>query len=1031
MDSPKNKMKSVRKSYRLAKKEHKQTYKSQKSNTQQIFKARSSQVEAIFSDRPKQLETVRKQLFTKKEQDIKDHKRDREHSIAKSKASYVEEVKNAPVSDLTARELKNYKLPELEKQFQEAKTQFKESKKVFRQERRKAIVSSVFSYGKKEHIGSNFNHRQHNFRPYQFEKSKAKVHVKAIFKGINRGRFILNRQTNNSTVNGHSTLSFRRTTSTQESTTHTKSGRFFYEKTKLQEKKAAKTKAKVDYQSSKKNLKRGKRAFHYKRPRTKVLMTGRFLAQEAADLFADSEDLSSIRDIQRVNRKTINYSKFTYRGGKAAVRTTKGTYRFGRNRLSNLKERAANFKAGRGFKLNDPKRHLNQRFRQYIRNIGQKFVTAYKRSIAFLKNLPQTLYNLLMNPMAWWILGGLLLLFLIASVFMSTNSHIIVQQDEFELNKAYTHMTLEDAEHSIAEDNGVTYYTKIDDVMAYMNYRFKDYALTDIAFAAVSSGGLTYQDYLSGLWEDLNGGESIKSMSDLYKENGKYSLSKEDIEEFQELKENGVYLGLYELDNPFQGQTDETVLSMTYRYGYYNTDGKAEKSNYIILEAKQGQVIVAPMDGVVKLEGEDVVIVSGEGKIVESRLRLKDIANGRVQEGQKVYTGDIIGEIKSDQGLKIYYQKYNDDNEKLVYVNPAFYFLNVVQVQTTILPSIGQFQGDEVGRGRLVYDFLKSKGASNQFIAAVLGNWSVESSITAKRAEGDYLSPPIGATDSSWDDDVWLSMNGPTIYNGSYSNILRRGLGLGQWTDTADGLNRHTMLRNYASNKGKKWYDLELQLDFMFNGDSPYYTKWVENHMKDTGSPAALAQLFLIYWEGNAGDKLIERQSRSIEWFYQIEKGFSQSVTGVAKVDNKTLESIKQDLYDGIIPGEGYDMGYPWGQCTWGTAKRMNQLGLKLKGRDGSSIPIISTMGNGMDWVRTAGSLGGETGTIPKAGAIISFNLGDPYGHVALVEKVYPDGSFLISETNYNGSAYNPTGEITFRTISHADSSMTFAYTQK
>lgn len=56
--------------------------------------------------------------------------------------------------------------------------------------------------------------------------------------------------------------------------------------------------------------------------------------------------------------------------------------------------------------------------------------------------------------------------------------------------------------------------------------------------------------------------------------------------------------------------------------------------------------------------------------------------------------------------------------------------------------------------------------------------------------------------------------------------------------------------------------------------------------------------------------------------------------------------------------------------------------------------------------VATAARLGGETGKLPKAGAIISFaggGHGSPteYGHVAFVEKVYPDGSFLISETNY------------------------------
>lgn len=85
-------------------------------------------------------------------------------------------------------------------------------------------------------------------------------------------------------------------------------------------------------------------------------------------------------------------------------------------------------------------------------------------------------------------------------------------------------------------------------------------------------------------------------------------------------------------------------------------------------------------------------------------------------------------------------------------------------------------------------------------------------------------------------------------------------------------------------------------------------------------------------------------------------------------------------------------MSYAYGQCTWGVASRINQLGLKLKGRNGEKIPIISTMGNGQDWVRTAASLGGETGSTPKAGAIISFVGGRHgsavgYGHVSFVEK--------------------------------------------
>ena len=47
-------------------------------------------------------------------------------------------------------------------------------------------------------------------------------------------------------------------------------------------------------------------------------------------------------------------------------------------------------------------------------------------------------------------------------------------------------------------------------------------------------------------------------------------------------------------------------------------------------------------------------------------------------------------------------------------------------------------------------------------------------------------------------------------------------------------------------------------------------------------------------------------------------------------------------------------------------------------------------MGNGQDWVATASSLGGEIGSTPRAGAIVSFvggTHGTPaiYGHVAFV----------------------------------------------
>lgn len=627
--------------------------------------------------------------------------------------------------------------------------------------------------------------------------------------------------------------------------------------------------------------------------------------------------------------------------------------------------------------------------------------------------------------MTWVVSGLLFFLLLMMSFVIGISGTTLIQQDESELTKAYTHMTWEDAENTRTNTTGITYYTKIDDVMGFMNLKYQDYALEEI----MEEEDKTYQAYLSQLWQDLNGGDSLKSMLELSKEPA-YKLSDDDREDLKKLSEEGTYLVLQELDNPFQDQTEDDALTMTVRYGYEVIDDKPTLHHHIILEAKENQVIVAPMDGKVSLDGENIILTSGKG-LNKAQLTLFNSHSGRVSDGQKVQAGEVIGQTKDGTGLKVTYQKVDDDSEKLVYVNPAFYFPKVIQLQTTILPTIGQFGGDEFARAKAFYEYLKSQGATNQAIAAILGNWSVESSINPKRAEGDYLSPPVGATDSSWDDEGWLSLNGPAIYNGRYPNILRRGLGLGQWTDTADGSRRHTLLLEYAKRKKQKWYDLGLQLDFMLNGDNPYYTNWLKDFFKNSGSPASLAQLFLIYWEGNSGDKLLERQMRAMEWYYQIEKGFSQPNGGTAQSDPKALEAVRGDLYDNSVPGGGDGMGYAYGQCTWGVAARINQLGLKLKGRNGEKIPIISTMGNGQDWVATAARLGGDTGKLPKAGAIISFaggGHGSPteYGHVAFVEKVYPDGYFLISETNVNG---NP--NYTFRKLSGVDSTISFAYTTK
>ncbi len=92
---------------------------------------------------------------------------------------------------------------------------------------------------------------------------------------------------------------------------------------------------------------------------------------------------------------------------------------------------------------------------------------------------------------------------------------------------------------------------------------------------------------------------------------------------------------------------------------------------------------------------------------------------------------------------------------------------------------------------------------------------------------------------------------------------------------------------------------------------------------------------------------------------------------------------------------------FPYGQCTYWVALH----------RD------VSWGGNAGQWWAHAGGVAPE-GHVPVAGAIAVFDYW-PLGHVALVERVNPDGSFVISEMNYEGWA-----RVDQRTISSTDRSL-------
>jgi surface antigen len=97
-------------------------------------------------------------------------------------------------------------------------------------------------------------------------------------------------------------------------------------------------------------------------------------------------------------------------------------------------------------------------------------------------------------------------------------------------------------------------------------------------------------------------------------------------------------------------------------------------------------------------------------------------------------------------------------------------------------------------------------------------------------------------------------------------------------------------------------------------------------------------------------------------------------------------------------PGPGGAGGnrFSYGYCTWYVASRI----------------AVPWLGNAWEWYGQAQAYGWATGQSPRPGAImVTWESG--YGHVAIVETVYPNGSWLVSEMNFVGW-----GIVSQRTIS-------------
>jgi surface antigen len=106
--------------------------------------------------------------------------------------------------------------------------------------------------------------------------------------------------------------------------------------------------------------------------------------------------------------------------------------------------------------------------------------------------------------------------------------------------------------------------------------------------------------------------------------------------------------------------------------------------------------------------------------------------------------------------------------------------------------------------------------------------------------------------------------------------------------------------------------------------------------------------------------------------------------------------------------------GFSYGYCTWWVAHKR----------------YIPWRGNAAEWWWNARPFGFAEGAAPRAGAVMVMGVSgtSPMGHVAYVESVNPDGSFVVSEMNWWGVPGGGWNRVDYRTVTSMRGILGFIY---
>ncbi len=149
----------------------------------------------------------------------------------------------------------------------------------------------------------------------------------------------------------------------------------------------------------------------------------------------------------------------------------------------------------------------------------------------------------------------------------------------------------------------------------------------------------------------------------------------------------------------------------------------------------------------------------------------------------------------------------------------------------------------------------------------------------------------------------------------------------------------------------------------MLEGDSPYYVTELTSIPTSTEDVATLTERFLVNWEGNSGDKVLERQNKAkqIHAFLTI----------------TSLEEVGVSVFLNFLAEYQSKVDHPLHRLPWLHNKKATQLvntwyaynRLAELGTITDFIRNYGYLGNGQDWV---------TNLVAKDGDIVRLQRKEP-----------------------------------------------------